>query len=150
MSYQGQERCLCRAGHLHEGSCYMQDFDPQRWRCPDCGEPPCWHEQVDQTNDAGVQTHLKLYSQRRCTCPHCGDEHQGAEPDQYYVPETPGPHGVLISPVPLVPSIPCGYTVLETGQHYDTKSQAYRRHEQLWRQHDEEHRAALRELGQHD
>ena len=119
MSYEGFERWLCRNGHLHEADCYNA---PNRrdWLCDICGEPMRWWEDVDQTNNAGVQTKLKVFEPAKTdTCDCCGHSKQ-TEPPTYYVPSVP-----LLSAA-LVPTISCGYEVLDgSGKDFATKDEAW-------------------------
>ncbi|KKL97011.1 hypothetical protein LCGC14_1838720 [marine sediment metagenome] len=141
MSYEGYERVLCRNGHLDEDDCYDANFTRDEWRCAVCGEPRCWWEQVDQTNDAGTQTHLVVHEQHQCCCAVCGDHHQ-SKAVQYCIPLEPEPEYPTTQhrnrPAPLVPVVRCGSTVLEAGEHFTT-DEADRRYAELadqrWQQH---------------
>lgn len=144
MSWEGYERALCRNGHLEEGSDYFgSPFLEPDWRCPHCGEPIAWWEQVDQTNDAGIKTDLIVYDQHACRCPDCGHQHT-TEPVQYCIPDVPDrePRNS-----PLVPLQRCGYVVIETDERFDTLEATRRRHEELYWQHERAHQEALQELG---
>lgn len=150
MSYEGYERVLCRNGHLATVDCYNSDFGPD-WRCGVCGEPRCWREGVDQTNDAGIETHLVVHQERVIeTCDKCGHGREVAPP-RYCIPGEPDDQNPsvmkTITPVPLVPVVRCGFTVLETSEHFDTEDEAYRRHVELYYEREARHQQSLRELG---
>ena len=106
MSYQGFEVWLCRNGHQHNFDAYDVP-NTHDWLCPFCGEPVCWVELVDQTNNEGVVTVLVEYEPMVVTaCKHC-QHMKDVKPARFYVPEN---HAPLYAP-PLVPTRPARWTV---------------------------------------
>lgn len=88
MSYEGYERWLCASGHLHEFDCYMTP-DQREWACPviGCGLPVGWVECVDQTNDSGNPSRLKVDKEPVTeTCRHCHHVKQ-IEPQTFIIPK---------------------------------------------------------------
>jgi len=145
MSYTGYERVLCRNGHLEEAGCYEADFEMPEWRCGVCNESCAWWEQVDQTNDAGTQTHLAVYRRQQCRCSECGHQHD-AGPIQYCIPAPGQIRRAGRDTTPLVPVVQCGATVLETGEHFDTVDEAGRRLNELEELRDQQRQRQLKEL----
>jgi len=142
MSYGGYERVLCHNGHLHEEGCYMgSGFLNAEWRCPDCSGPKVWWEGVDQTNDAGSQTQLVLHDGHECICGECGHGHPKAAP-QYCIPGKPDPNDpsimLPIKPLPRVPVVRCGYTLISTAEVFSTEEALGRRMDELWREEERE------------
>ena len=140
MSYDGYERTLCRNGHLHERNCY--DRLPDDWSCPICNEPQAWGESVDQTNDAGTKTALQVHKPAEIsTCEHCGLSKELA-PVCYCIPSSSG----HCKGKPLVPTVQCGFTLIETDEEFSTRDELNTAYDALWEKKDAEHQAMLDEI----
>jgi hypothetical protein len=64
MSFEGYYQKLCKNGHLCCPDVYCDVEE-----CPTCNTPFVWTEIVDQTNDAGSPTELKV--KEESVCAHC-------------------------------------------------------------------------------
>jgi hypothetical protein len=83
MSYEGYVVWLCENGHRHTYDCYNP---PDNCVCS-CGASRVWSESVDQTNDEGHPTRLRVKQKAvMCDCPKCGITHE-VEPTRFYIPK---------------------------------------------------------------
>lgn len=74
---------LCKNGHLQQPD--ASEEIPNK--CPSCGEPFCWHNYVDESNEIDhPRVVLKLLGYSEPTpCPTCGEE-GGCAPSYYKIP----------------------------------------------------------------
>jgi len=81
MSYEGYSQILCRKGHQSTEDAYGES---ETFKCPVCGEPKAWSNQVDLTNgsfdekgeriDGYIELEIKEPAVT-CKCPTCNNVH---------------------------------------------------------------------------
>ncbi len=75
MSYEGWVEYLCENGHYHRWDCSDPDqpYNPDDFKCSDCGAGRTTMRYIDQTNGYmgdSMREELKVLSQDKCEC--CG------------------------------------------------------------------------------
>ena len=125
MSYEGYTRVLCAEGHLHSFDCYDEpelriseagkfsyegeEYEVVAWTCPDCGSNVVWFEGVDQTNDSGWSTDLKIFSAAENKTCQCCKNVKKVKKESYYIPSNRG-HRINKEVVIKVPLAECEYS----------------------------------------
>lgn len=72
MGYQGFDQVVCANLHLHSVDCY-DFYNHEDWRCPDCGKPAVWWNQVNLTNPCNYDECELPKSEKDVCCNHgCG------------------------------------------------------------------------------